>query len=165
MKLLIAYAGKTGGSAAMCGLLAELLPNHTVTVCDLSKTAPVIEDHDYIVFGGAVRFAKLYRPARRYLAAHEQEIAARPHTLFLTCGFADQFENYADMIFSARLRETAEHVVYFGGELDPGKARGFDRLLLRAARGRILESEDKDAALPGLLPEHVRVLADDLRGR
>ncbi len=165
MKLLIAYAGKTGGSAEMCGLLASLLKNHAVTVCDLSKTDPVPGDYDYIVFGGAVRFAKLCRPARRFLKQYEKELAALPHTLFLTCAFADQFENYADMIFSADLRETADAVVYFGGELDPGKARGFDRLLLRAARARILESEDGDAALPGLLPEHVRVLADDLRGR
>ena len=165
MKLLIAYAGKTGGSAEMCALLASLLQNHAVTVCDLSKTDPVLGDYDYIVFGGAVRFAKLCRPARRFLRAHEREIAALPHTLFLTCGFAEQFPNYADMIFSAHLRETADDVLYFGGELDPGKARGFDRLLLRAARNRVLESEDKDAALPGLLPEHVRMLADKLRAK
>ena len=165
MKLLIAYAGKTGGCAEMCDLLASLCQNHTVTVCDLTKTDPVPGDFDYIVFGGAVRFSKLYRPARRYLAAHEAELAALPHTLFLTCAFADQFENYADMIFSAKLRETAEGVVYFGGRLDPKKARGFDRLFLRFARNAILESEDQDATLPGLLPEHVRMLADDLRGR
>jgi len=165
MKLLIAYAGKTGGSADMCALLASLLPSHAATVCDLSKTDPVLGDYDYIVFGGAVRFSKLCRPARRFLRAHEAEIAALPHTLFLTCAFADQFENYVDMIFPASVRDTAEHTVYFGGELDPRKAGGLDRILIRAARNRILESEDRDAALPGLLPEHVRMLADALRGR
>ena len=165
MKLLIAYAGKTGGSAEMCALLASLLKNHAVTVCDLSKNDPVPGDYDYVVFGGAVRFAKLCRPAGRFLRAHEAEIVAMPHTLFLTCGFAEQFPNYADMIFSARLRETAEDVLYFGGELDPKKARGFDRLILRAARSHIRDSEDGDATLPGLLPEHVRMLADKLRGK
>ena len=165
MKLLIAYAGKTGGSADMCALLASLLKNHAVTVCDLAKTDPVIGDYDYVVFGGAVHFAKLYRPARRFLKQHEKELAALPHTLFLTCAFAEQFQNYADMIFPADLIETAEQVVYFGGELDPKKARGLDRLLIRAVRSHIRDSEDGDATLPGLLPEHVRMLADTLRAK
>lgn len=164
MKLLIAYAGKTGGSAAMCALLASLLKNHEVTLSDLTKTDPVTGDFDYIVFGGAVRFAKLYAPARRYLKKNAAALAARPHTLFLTCGFAEQFENYADMIFPAPVRESAEQIVYFGGEFDPKKARGLDRTVLRMMRNAVRDSEDKDAALPGLLPEHVRILADRLRG-
>lgn len=165
MKLLIAYAGKTGGSAEMCRLLASLLTRHDVTVCDLGKTDPVIGDYDYIVLGGAVRFAKLCRPGRAFLRAHERELAAVPHTLFLTCAFADQFQNYAEMIYPPALLESADDVVYFGGQLDPKKARGLDRLFLRFARNSVRESEDPDAALPGLLPEHVRMLADKLRGR
>ena len=46
MKILIAYAGKTGGSRSMCELLASLLPRQEVVLFDIvnDKTHPVLGD-------------------------------------------------------------------------------------------------------------------------
>ena len=106
---------------------------------------------------------KLHRAARSYIKAYAAVLEKTPHTLFLCCAFADQFENYIDMLFPKNLRETADEAVYFGGELNVSRQRGLDKLLVRMIRSSIIESEDDDAMLPGLLPEHVRMLADRLR--
>lgn len=163
MKILVAYAGKSGGSREMCLLLASLLQNHEVTLSDLTEAPVVPSGFDYIVFGGAVRMGKLHRAARNYIKEHGSALETIPHTLFLCCAFADQFENYADMLFPAALLESAEEIVYFGGELNPAKQRGFDKIIVRMMRSAIRDSEDDEAMLPGLLPEHVRMLADRLR--
>lgn len=165
LKILIAYAGKTGGSAEMCGLLATLLPNHTVVLADLTAGDTPSLDVDYVVLGGAVRFGRLMPAARRFIRENEGKLTALPHSLFLCCAFHEQFENYMDRVFPTGLVESAEKTVYFGGELNLSKQKGFDKLLVRMVRSSIMASEEKDAALPGLLPEHVRLLADYLRPR
>ena len=147
----------------MCELLASQLPNHTVVLSDLIAEPISPRGFDYVVLGGAVRFGKLHRAARAYLAAHTKMLAALPHSLFLCCAFAKQFENYAEMIFDGALLESADEIVYFGGELNVSRQKGLDKLFARMMRSSILESEDDDAMLPGLLPEHVRLLADRLR--
>ncbi|MBQ9802304.1 MAG: hypothetical protein IJW51_04465 [Clostridia bacterium] len=166
MKILIAYASKTGNAREMCELLASLLTRHEVTLADLASTpniSPAAFDH--VVLGGSVRMGKLHRPLRAYLKAEGEALVAVPHTLFLCCAFADQFENYAEMLYPKALLESADEVVYFGGELNTAKQRGLDKLLVRMMRNSILESEDDEAMLPGLLPEHVRLLSDRLSGR
>ncbi len=166
MKILIAYAGKTGGTAEMCRLLADHLPAFDVEIADLAKTAPDPSHFDYVVFGGAIRMGKLPRAARAYQKANEKALSQVPHTLFLLCAFADQFENYAERMFAGNVLESADELVYFGGELNVSRQKGIlDKLLVRAMRNSVLESEDNDAMLPGLLPEHVRLLADALRAK
>lgn len=151
----------------MCELLASLLPRQEVTIFDLvnDKTPPVLGDFDHIVLGGAIRMARLPRAARAYLKENAAVLAEKPHTLFLCCAFPEQFENYAEMVFPRNVLENADECVYFGGELDLSKQRGLDKILVRMMRNAIKESEDADAMLPGLLPEHVRLLADRLSGR
>ena len=167
MRILIAYAGRTGGARSMCELLASLLPRQEVVLFDLAcdKTRPVLGDFDYIVLGGSIRMARLPRAARAYLKENADALAERPHTLFLCCAFPDQFENYAEMVFPRNVLENADECLYFGGELDLSKQRGLDKWIVRMMRNAIKESEDADAMLPGLLPEHVRLLADRLSGR
>ena len=107
--------------------------------------------------------ARAHRAMRAYLSRYEKELTALPHTVFLCCGIAHQFENYLERIYPAALLESAEQALYFGGELDPQKQRGLDKILARMMRNSIRDSEDDDAMLPGFLPEHVRMLADALR--
>ena len=166
MKILIAYAGKTGCSAEMCRLLAAHLPAFDVEVADLAVASPDPTGFDSVVLGGAVHMGKLPRYVRQYLTANVKALCAVPHTLFLLCAFADQFENYAERVFPTPVLESADELVYFGGELSLSRQKGiWDKLVVRAMRNSVLESEDNDAMLPGLLPEHVRLLADTLRAK
>jgi menaquinone-dependent protoporphyrinogen oxidase len=163
MKILVAYATKSGTCKMAAEQLKNQLSNHEVTLADLAETTPVVGDFDYIVLGGPIRFNKAHKALRRFLRATSQELEAVPHTLFLCCAFAEQFENYLERTYPAALLQSADEAVYFGGELDPAKQRGLEKWLTKMMRNAILESEEDDAALPGFLPEHVRLLGDRLR--
>ncbi len=163
MKLLIAYASKSGCAREMATMLAELLPRHEVTLCDLSREQPDPAAFDYAVVGGSIRINKAHKALRAYLDQYGKALVCVPHTLFLCCAFAEQLEHYFAVAFPRVLRESAEQTVYFGGDLSLSRQKGLDKLLTRMIRNSILESEDENAVLPTLLPEHVRTLADRLR--
>ena len=163
MKILIAYTTKTGTAREGAELLASLLTNCEVTVCDLALTSPVPTEFDYVVLGCPVRMARCDKVMRAYLKKWAGTIEKLPHALFLCCAVADQFENYLEFIYPAGLLESAEHKCYFGGTLDLARQKGLDKILVRMMRNAVRESEDNDAALPGFLPEHVRMLGDALR--
>ena len=163
MKLLIAYATKSGCTREMAELLAGELFRHDVTLADLSDTRPDPSQFDYVVLGTSIRMNRAVRSLRHYVAKHAKALCAVPHTLFLCCAFSDQFDHYLGVAFPRELIETAERCVYFGGDLTLARQRGTDKIITRMLRNGILESEDEDAVLPTLLPEHVRALADHLR--
>ncbi len=165
MKILIAYASKTGTTRQAAEMLAQGLQNHTVTLADLSETDPVPGDFDYIVLGGPIRAAKAHKSLRNYLKRREAALCAVPHTLFLCCAYADLFEDYALMTYPAPLLESAEELLYFGGVIDLSLQRGTDKWIARMMRNEIIEDEDGEGVLPGLMPEHIRILADRLRVR
>jgi menaquinone-dependent protoporphyrinogen oxidase len=163
VKILIAYAGKSGTSQKAAELLASEVKRHDCEVADLTKTTPVLGDFDYIVLGGSIRFGKAHRALRAFLTANEKALCEMPHTLFLCCGIPEQFENYLIRTYSKDLLDSAEEALYFGGELNVANQKGFDKLVARMIRNSIEENEDDEAGLPGFLPEHVRLLADRLR--
>ncbi len=163
MKLLIAYASKSGCAREMATMLAQQLPRHEVTLCDLAVDEPDPAAFDYVVIGGSIRMNKAHKALRRYLEKCGEALVKVPHTLFLCCAFAEHLDHYYAVAFSRELRESADELMYFGGDLTLARQRGLDKLLTRMIRNSILESEEEDAVLPTLLPEHVRTLADRLR--
>jgi menaquinone-dependent protoporphyrinogen IX oxidase len=163
MKLLIAYASKSGCAREMATLLKEQLPRHEVTLCDLAKEQPDPAAFDYAVVGGSIRMNKAHKAMRAYMEKHGDALKSCPHTLFLCCAFAEHLDHYFGVAFPREILESAEERVYFGGDLSLSRQRGLDKLLTRMIRNSILESEEEDAVLPTLLPEHVRALADRLR--
>lgn len=163
MKILIAYAGKTGCSREMAELLAAGIPNQEVTLADLNAQTPDPSAFDHVVIGGSIRFNRAHKALRRYLKAHGGALAAVPHTLFLCCAFGDQFAHYMTVAFPAEVRKTAEDALYFGGDLSLSRQKGLDKFFTRLLRNGIKEGEEDGLVLPCLLPEHVRVLADRLR--
>jgi menaquinone-dependent protoporphyrinogen IX oxidase len=163
MRLLIAYASKSGCAAQMSALLASNLQNHTVTLCDLSQQTPDPAEFDYVVLGGSIRFNRAHKALRAYLAKYADAITAKPHTVFLCCAFGDQVEHYYRVAFPREVLESAEQRVYFGGDLSLSRQRGFDKLVTRLLRNSIRDGEEDGLFLPSLLPEHVRLLAEILR--
>ena len=165
MKILIAYATKSGTTRDAVTLLHQHLPRHEVTVADLSESTPDPTGFDHVILGSSIRMGKAHRALRSYLDRYQAVLCTLPHSLFLCCAFSDQFEHYLHSTFSASLLESAAYTAYFGGELNVSRQRGLDKLLTRAMRNSILEDEDDENGLPGLMPEHIRMLADRLGGK
>lgn len=165
MKILIAYAGKSGTCARAARDLAALLPQFDVTVADLTESAPPPAGYDFVVLGGAVRYGKPHRAARGYAKKYGDVLQNTPHSLFLCCAYPDFLESYAGRGFPSGVLESATELLYFGGELNVAAQKGFDRPIARRMRTAITEDEDGDGVLPGYLPEHVRLFAAKLQAR
>ena len=96
--------------------------------------------------------------ARQYLDGCKPVLLQKRLGLFLCAGFAEKageiFANNVD----PELRAHAVACECFGGEIDMGKLRGFDRLITKMAL-RSFKDEDGQAAMPRLLPERVEDFA------
>ena len=156
MKTLIAYASKTGASEKCARMLAERIPDSTL--CDLCREKPDPNAYEQVIVGGGVRMGALHVDARQYLDGCKPVLLKKRLGLFLCAGFVEKageiFANNVD----PELRAHAVACECFGGEIDMGKLRGFDRLITKMAL-RSFKDEDGQAAMPRLLPERVEAFA------
>ena len=117
MKVLFAYASKTGTAEECAGILQKELRGADVTVADLAREKPDVRGFDAAVIGGSVRYGKLRRDAADYLTAQQDALATVPHGLFLCMSSGHEFEEISEKVFPAALRESAFAVMNFGGRL------------------------------------------------
>ena len=156
MKTLIAYASRTGASEKCARMLAERIPDSTL--CDLCREKPDPNAYDQVIVGGGVRMGALHVDARQYLDGCKPVLLKKRLGLYLCAGFAEKageiFANNVD----PELRAHAVACECFGGEIDMGKLRGFDRLITKMALRSFKDAEGR-AAMPRLLPERVEAFA------
>ena len=156
MKTLIAYASRTGASEKCARMLAERIPDSTL--CDLCREKPDPNAYEQVIVGGGVRMGALHVDARQYLDGCKPVLLQKRLGLYLCAGFAEKageiFANNVD----PELRAHAVACECFGGEIDMGKLRGFDRLITKMALRSFKDAEGR-AAMPRLLPERVEALA------
>ena len=167
MKILIAYASKTGTAEECVEMLTSELRGLDVTVTDLEKESPNVTEFDAVIFGSSIRFGKLRPSAQKFLQEQGSAMEAIPHGLFLCCGFGHDFEEYSEKRFSEALRKSAFAILNFGGRLKLARAGVFEKLLLHHVRSSIRESEIEDGeytpTLPSIIPENVSMMASLLR--
>lgn len=156
MKTLIAYASRTGASEKCARMLAERIPDSTL--CDLCREKPDPNAYEQVIVGGGVRMGALHVDARQYLDGCKPVLLQKHLGLYLCAGFAEKageiFANNVD----PELRAHAVACECFGGEIDMGKLRGFDRLITKMALRSFKDAEGR-AAMPRLLPERVEAFA------
>ena len=167
MKILLAYATKSGTTReCVRRLAAELHQIPTETVC-LNNGCPDLSQYDLIVAGGPVRFGKLHPAVRQFLTGQEALLRQKPLGLFLCCGLAHEYEYYCEHLLPKTLREHAFLTTDFGGSLRTDTKNPLERLLLHFIRSTIAESELEDGeytpSLPGILPENIGKMATYLR--
>ena len=167
MRILIAYASRNGSTRECAKRLYQALKGLDVTLVDLQKETPQVEDYDLCVVGGSVRFARLLKPVKEFLKSREEALCQRPLALFVCCGLAHEVEYYRDVLFSEPLRRACFELIYFGGSLRLDGLPLWDKLLVRSLRSAIAESEIDDGeytpSMPGILPENVDKLAANIR--
>lgn len=167
VKLLIAYASKTGTAAECAEMLKNMLHGLEITVADLAKERPDPLAFDIAVIGSSVRFGKLRREAATYLQEQEACLLQIPHALFLCCASGHGFEEYCSQCLPASLRENAFAALNFGGRLRLPRAGWLERFLLYEMRSQIrkseLESGEYTPTLPDILPENIGRMATLVR--
>ncbi len=138
-KILIVYATKTGTTATAAGLLADKLTGRDVTLCTTDAPESDPGAYDIVIVGGCIRYAKLYKPVREYLAKWDAVLADKQTAYFLVCGYPDNVDEYYEKVLTDAQRERALELACFGGEMVPAHAKSlWDKLVLKIERDNIL---------------------------
>ena len=167
MKILIAYATKTGTTEECAHRLAACLSALSPTVARLGKEPLHPEEYDMVLLGSPIRFGKLLPEMRRFLREQEHALCDRRIGVFLCCAFSQDFDRYYETLFPESVRARAFTHLNFGSSLRREGLSLFDRLMVRAMRSYLIESDIEDGeytpTLPSLLPENIEVMAAHVR--
>lgn len=160
MEILIAYATKSGTTRICAEKLADLLPQHHVTVADLSKRGVLRpSDYDFTVVGGPIRMGKLHKTVKRFIESNTFEPGR--YAFFICNGLNENTDDYFKKNFSPSLLKSALAYTSLGGELKPDRQSGLDKILLKM----LLESkrDDDEFTMPTLFTEEAGRLADKIK--
>lgn len=149
MNILIAYSTRSGTTAKCANLLAEKLGG--AHVADLKREIPDPSKYDMVIVGGALRTGSITGESAQYLRRCEKLLLERPLGLFLCAGSEDQVEDVFQKDVPGALLRHARCRMSFGGELDPRRARGFEKIIIRM----ILKNAAKNGTEMRLFPERI----------
>lgn len=156
MKILIAFAGKSGTTEKCARLLAGRLPG--AVVADLTRETPRVEAFDTVVVGGAIRAGRLHAKARKFLEQNAGVLQEKRTAFFLCCASAEQAPSYFRSNIPGKQLEHAVCYECFGGEMDSEKQHGLDRLIVK-----MISKASPGTPAPKILPEAIDRLAAGLK--
>lgn len=168
MKILIAYATKTGTTRECAERLATHFEFHDVTLADLTETVPNLSAFDAVVIGSNVRANKIHKQVKQFLADNGARLAEMRYALYICCCMADQAPFYFEKNFTPEQLDGALAHLCFGGEIKMDRQKGMDKLIMKIVLRVITNSrrsEDPDEAMemPAVIPENIRRLADAVK--
>ena len=127
MKAIVLYATRYGSTHVAAERIAAALGG--AEICELNALAPAPEGYDAVIIGAPVYMGQLLKPARAYLAAHEQALLRARLGLF-ACGATRPGENgFPGSAFPEALRGHAQAICAAGGLVKPGSMRALDRFV------------------------------------
>ena len=169
MKILVIYATRQGTSRKCAEILTDALCSKAfdIDTFDIESNPPSPDGYDVAVIGGSIRMGSLNKKLKKYLKAHSKKLNSINTAIFLCCGISTDVDDYITLQIPKSLNPSLD-IHYFGGELKPEKAKGFDKIALKAMRSSVkdvdFESPDKnDTPLPEIIPENIMRLADKIR--
>ena len=145
MKILIAYAGKSGTTAKCAKLLAEKLPG--AVVADLCETTPGPTDYDTVVIGGCIRMGQLHKRAKQYIVQHENILSQKQAAYFICCGFPANKDQLFSSNIPAVLLKKAVTVQCFGGEMQLDRLHGLDKLIAKMVTKSTVDQKNAPPSL------------------
>lgn len=160
MKILIAYASKTGTAAHAAKLLGEHFAD--VTLRDLTVGSPNPEDYDAIIVGGSIRMGTLHKAARRWLTDNWNVIKTKKFGCFICNGFVEQAPQLIQQNFTEELLNLAVCVDSFGGEMDLERLTGMDRFVAKMVSNS-MKGRGRMDFVPCILPDRIKIFADKFK--
>lgn len=155
MKILIAYAGKSGTTEKCAKLLGERLPG--AKTVNLNSETPQVEAYDAVIVGGSIRAGQLHKKAKQFINQNEQSLKQKKTAYFICCGFADSAPTLFQNNIPKELLEKAVAYECFGGEMNLDSLHGFDHFIAKMVTK---SSESKKTPPPHILLENIGKLAE-----
>ena len=168
MKILIAYATKTGTTKECAERLVAHFEFHDVTLANLEEETPDLADFDAVIVGSNVRANRIHKKVKEFLAQNRETLAKMRYALYICCCMSDQAEFYFKKNYDEALMDEALANLCFGGEIKMERQQGIDKLIMKTVLRVITNSrhtEDPDDAMemPAVIPENIRRLADAVK--
>ena len=154
MKILIAYAGKSGTTEKCAKKLCEKLTNSTAV--DLNTQTPDINKFDRIVVGGSIRAGQLQKKAKQFVKQNEKGLKMKKTAYFICCSSVDNTEQLFQNNFPKELIDGAVSHECFGGEMNMANLHGFDKFVGMIATKAVA---NKKVAPPKINEENIAKLA------
>jgi len=119
MKILIAYATKSGGSRMCAETLAAKIGN--CEICDLGERTPDINEYDLVILGSGIRMGGAYRPFKAFLKKNAGTLLKKRTAYFICNMQTEKLQKIAEKNIPGDLRNAAVCVRTFGGKAPFGK--------------------------------------------
>lgn len=129
METLIVYAGNTGSTEKTADIVSQKLKN--VKLVNLLQEDPDISKFDLVVIGSNVRFGRLHKKARNFIAKNKKILLEKKAAYYICCGFPEKQKEYFENSIPKELLDKAVIYDSFGGELDLEKQKGIDKLIVK----------------------------------
>lgn len=151
MKVLIAYASKTGTTKECAIDLSTKIPQ--VTVIDLNNEEVKPEEFDVVVIGTSIRMGMIQKVAKQFIQENWDVLKTKHIGCFFCNGFIEQ---ESEIIAHNFTKEFVEHAFYlrsFGGVLDKDRLKGLDKIITNIVT----------ASMKGKSPNSIVVLEDRIQ--
>lgn len=152
MKLIL-YYGHTGTTKKAAHLLADLLKDCTLAD-GMTKNKIDYTKFDGIIFGVNVRGGKLNK---RFIKFYKK-LKKKNNEISTSCFIiaADEHQKIKYMNQAKELLKEDSYIGFFGGELDPTRAKGLTKSIIQTC---IAKYKEQDLPLPSLHQEAIEDFA------
>ena len=172
MNVLVIYTTKTGTVVTSLDILEKYLPQAKITRCNLMENCeiPSFENFDFVLVGSSIRMGKIHKKVKKFLSDNHDRLLSLNVGYFLCLGFVDLFDEYMIKNFPKDLRDNAAAITCFGGDMNPDKHRGFDKMIIKMVRADILGGGDNgqprdDISLPTINENNISQLAEIIKSK
>lgn len=157
MKTLILYASTYGFTQDCAQTLKENLNGETRIVNINKNPIPSLDDFDTVLIGGSIYMGQIQKKIKQYCLANEDALKKKKLGFFISCGAAENYDDYFKTSFPEMLLEKAVAVENFGGEMRPDKMNFFHKFI----SNMVEKSADKNNTPPMKpLPEKIINMAN-----
>ena len=161
MKVLIAYAGKTGTTEKAAKMLAKHFGN--AELADLRTSSPDPRKYDVVIVGSAIRIGMVMKCVRRWLTDNWDVLRDKKKALFICNAFLEQAPRILRDNYSLTLRNSSIIVDSFGGEMDIKKLHGGEKFFVKMILNRMQAGRAGKEFVPVILTDRIKVFADTVK--
>ena len=158
MRVLIAYAGRTGTTGKAARLLADCFGEASLR--NLMETDATPERYDAVVIGSCVRSGRIEPCVRKWLIRHEKTLSGMRKGVFLCNAFMNESQTVIRENFPEEFLQECVAVDSFGGEIDFSKLGFSDRITLRMQMKRHPELKN---LVPCLMTDTIVTFAEKIK--
>lgn len=133
MKTLIAYCSRHGSAEKIAHLLYLEIEHGPVRLLDLSHESfpENLQGYDQVIIGGSIHFGQIQSSVKKFCNHFSPELMNKRLGLYMCYMMEDKAEEEFQNAFPENLRNHADALGYFGGELLIDKMNFLEKFIVK----------------------------------